>query len=219
MTRWVELRRHSYTKKGAGRSRWTHLSPQGVDAARAEGARLRHVGYVGVSKSPRTLETAVAMGFVVDDTLDIVSAVVVSGEVEFHESWGWPDPWSVYRERIDARPALAACAAAQLDIVQRAVDNVRDGQAVLLIGHGGWIEPTVVAAVDRDALEDWGPSFDHLEGVSLRVDRATFRVDAIHRRAPAHSRVPSVAQPALCDAQRCTRVRSKAPPWFPINLK
>jgi hypothetical protein len=62
MTRWIELRRHSLTKKGAGRGRGSHLSQEGVELARSEGERLRHVRYVAVSESPRTLETAIAMG-------------------------------------------------------------------------------------------------------------------------------------------------------------
>lgn len=184
MTRLVELRRHALTKKGDGRGRGSHVSQAGVDAARAEGARLQWVRYVAVSESPRTLETALAMGFAVDDVVGIAGANV-TGEVGFHEWWDWPDPWRVYSERIKSRPKLAAFAEAQLAIVRQAVSRVSHGEAALLIGHGGWIEPTVVAALGADRVEYWGPSFDHLEGLTLSEDRGQFAVTAVHRRMSA----------------------------------
>lgn len=179
--RWVELRRHSYTKKGEGRGSGSHLSQEGVDAARAEGQRLSGVRYVAVSDSPRTLETAVAMGFAVDDVVGIAGANV-TGEVEFHEWWEWDNPWAVYAERISVRPKLATYASAQLAIVRDAVSRVGDGEAALLVGHGGWIEPTVVAAVGPERIEDWGPSFQHLEGVRLAEEGGSFTVVDVHRR-------------------------------------
>ena len=181
MTRWVEMRRHSYTKKDEGRGRGSHLSQEGIEAARAEGERLERVKYVAVSESPRTLETAIAMGLAVDDIVGIGGANS-TGEVEFHEWWDWPDPWAAYAERMSARPKLAAFAEAQFEIVRQAVARIGDGEAALLVGHGGWIEPTVVAAVGRDHLENWGPSFNHLEGVTLAENDGIYAVAGVHRR-------------------------------------
>lgn len=179
--RWVELRRHSYTKKGDLRGRGSHLSQEGVDAARAEGANLDCVRYVAVSESPRTLETALAMGFAVDDVVGIAGSNV-TGEVEFHEWWEWPNPWAVYAERIRTRPKLAEYAACQVQIVRQAVNAVDDSEVALLIGHGGWIEPTVIAALGDGPVEDWGPPFNHLEGVRLAERDGTFSVAAVQRR-------------------------------------
>ena len=180
MTRWIELRRHSYTKKDEARGRGSHLSQEGVDAARLEGQRLSDVTYVAVSDSPRTLETAIAMGFAVDDVVDIAGSHVTD-EVGFHEWWEWPNPWVVYAERIATRPALAAYSVAQVGIVRAAAERTGSGETALLIGHGGWIEPTVVAAVGVGAAEDWGPSFQHLEGVRLAEDAGTFTVAEVRR--------------------------------------
>lgn len=121
------------------------------------------------------------MGFAVDDVVGITGANL-TGEVEFHEWWDWPDPWKVYAERIKARPRLAAFAEAQLAIVQHAASQVDENETALLVGHGGWIEPTVVAAVGTEHVENWGPSFNHLEGVTLSVKEGTFAVAAVHRR-------------------------------------
>lgn len=121
------------------------------------------------------------MGFAVDDVVAIAGSNV-SGEVGFHEWWEWSDPWAVYATRIAERPALAAYAEEQLAIVRDAVDRVGDGDTALLVGHGGWIEPTVVAAVGPDRVESWGPSFQHLEGVRLAEQDGRFDVTTVHRR-------------------------------------
>ena len=71
--RWLEVRRHSLTKKGAARGRGSHLSGPGITLARAVGAGLGPVGYVVTSASPRAVETAIAMGFAVDDTVEFPS--------------------------------------------------------------------------------------------------------------------------------------------------
>jgi hypothetical protein len=182
MTRWIEFRRHSLTKKGEQRGRGSHLSQEGVELARAQGDRLRHVRYVAVSEAPRSLETAIAMGLAVDDVVGIAGANV-TGDVGFHEWWEWPDPWAVYAERIATRPRLAAYAQSQLQIVKDAVNRVGNGDTVLLIGHGGWIEPTVVAAVAAEQLQNWGPPFDHLEGVRLAEHDGDFALATIYRRS------------------------------------
>jgi hypothetical protein len=86
--RWLEVRRHSLIKKGLARGRGSHLSAQGVALARAVGAKLGPIAHVLTSTTPRAVETAIAMGLAVDDTVDLPSGYV-PGEVEFHEQWTW----------------------------------------------------------------------------------------------------------------------------------
>ncbi len=52
-TRWLEIRRHSLTKKGPARGRGSHLSAQGVALARAVGPELGPAAYVLTSAAPR----------------------------------------------------------------------------------------------------------------------------------------------------------------------
>src|SRR5215471_19815319 len=94
--RYLEVRRHSFTKKGDGRGRGSHLSRAGVEAARAVGAELGPVAYVAVSESPRTLETAIAMGVAVDDLLPL-GAGYSTPEVAHHDQWNWTTPYARYR--------------------------------------------------------------------------------------------------------------------------
>ena len=82
--RWLEVRRHSLTNKGAARGRGSHLSAEGVMLARLVGASLGPFASVVTSASPRAIETALAMGLAVDDTVELPSGYV-SGEVERHQ--------------------------------------------------------------------------------------------------------------------------------------
>ena len=69
--RWLGVRRHSMTKTGMTLGRGSHLSQEGVALARVVGESLHPFAYVVTNASPRAVETAVAMGLAVDDTVDL----------------------------------------------------------------------------------------------------------------------------------------------------
>ena len=56
----IEIRRHSYTKKGESRGKGSHLSAEGVALAREIGHHIGPFDLVLTSDSPRTLETAIS---------------------------------------------------------------------------------------------------------------------------------------------------------------
>jgi broad specificity phosphatase PhoE len=87
--RWLEVRRHSLTKADSARGRGSHLSAEGIARARLVGASLGPFATVVTSASPRGIETAVAMGFAVDDTVELPSGYV-PGEVGHHDQWRRP---------------------------------------------------------------------------------------------------------------------------------
>lgn len=180
--RWLEVRRHSLTKKGPARTRSSHLSAQGVALARAVGAELGPIAYVLTSAAPRAIETAVAMGVAVDDTVDLPSGYV-PGEVGFHEQWTWANPWVRYAELVARGGGLAAVAAAHRAAWTRAVESVADGAAALVVSHGGTIEPTLVACLPQAGHERWGALLGHCDGARLGFADGSF-VDLRFRRAP-----------------------------------
>jgi hypothetical protein len=54
--RWLEVRRHSLTKKGAARGRGSHLSAEGVALARLVGVSLGPFAWVVTSTSPLSFQ-------------------------------------------------------------------------------------------------------------------------------------------------------------------
>jgi len=191
--RWLEVRRHSLTKKGAARGRGSHLSAKGVALARAIGAELGPVAYVVTSASPRSVETAIAMGVAVDETVDLPSGYV-PGEVEFHEQWTWAQPYVRYAELIERGGGLARVAQAHRTIWVGAVGQVDEGEVAVFVGHGGAIEPTLVACLPDADHRRWDRLLGHCDGARLEFADGKF-VDVEFLRAsarpsgPLHSRI------------------------------
>jgi broad specificity phosphatase PhoE len=171
--RWLEVRRHSRTKKGTARGRGSHLSAEGVVLARTVGESLGPFAYVLASASPRAIETAVAMGFAVDDTVELPSGYV-PGEVDHHDQWRWPRPYETYAELVACQGGLAAVAEAHRSAWTQAAEAVADGAAVLVVGHGGGIEPGLVACLPDADHASWGEPLRHCDGARLGVDHGRF---------------------------------------------
>jgi broad specificity phosphatase PhoE len=180
--RWLEVRRHSLTKKGSARARGSHLSAEGVALARLVGGSLGPFAAVVTSASPRAVETALAMGLAVDDTVALPSGYV-PGEVDHHEQWRWPAPYRVYAERLGRGGGLATVAEAHRRCWTGLVAAVPDGTAALFVGHGGGIEPGLVACLPEADHASWGAPFAHCDGARLGFDGGGF-VGVEFLRAP-----------------------------------
>lgn len=179
----MEVRRHSLTKKGAARGRGSHLSAEGVALARAVGANLGPFAHVVASPIPRTLETAIAMGFAVDDIVEMPSGYV-PGEVDYHAQWSWEQPYVRYAEIIAQGGQLARVTAETLAILTRAVTSVPEGSAALVISHGGTIEPALVACLPEADHASWGAGLSHCDGARLTFEEGRFvRVEMRRARA------------------------------------
>jgi hypothetical protein len=95
---------------------------------------------VVTSASPRAVETALAMGFAVDDAVELPSGYV-PGQVEHHQQWRWPRPYSAYAELLGRGGGLPAVAEAYRVAWTGVVEAVPEGAAALVVCHGGGIEP------------------------------------------------------------------------------
>jgi len=174
--RTLEVRRHAYTKHGDTRGRGSHLSQEGVEQARSIGASIGPFAYVAASLAPRTLETAVAMGFAVDDLIDLSCELWEPAQAELAHRAERDDPrlYLRYLELLSAGGAVAALGRRQADLWSRIVMNVSDGAEALLVSHGGLIEPGLVAALPDWPHARWGRGFRHCEGARLHHDGARF---------------------------------------------
>jgi broad specificity phosphatase PhoE len=181
--RWLEVRRHSLTKKGAARGHGSHLSAQGVALARTVGAQLGPFAWVLASPAPRAIETAIAMGFAVDDTTGLPTGYA-SGHASRHEQWAWPEPYVRYAELIGCGGDLATAALAHSGLWADLIAGVPDGATALVISHGGTIEPALVACLPGSNHAMWGAPFSHCDGARLGYNNGRF-VTVQFRRAPA----------------------------------
>jgi broad specificity phosphatase PhoE len=165
--------RHSLTKKGAARGRGSHLSAEGVALARLVGESLGPFASVVTSASPRAIETAVAMGFAVDDVVELPSGYV-PGEVAHHQQWSWPHPYRTYAGLVGRGGGLATVAQAHRRSWTGVVAAVPDGAAALVVAHGGGIEPGLVACLPDAEHELWGAPLGHCDGARLGFHEGRF---------------------------------------------
>jgi len=179
--RTVELRRHSFTKKGDARDRGSHLSQEGVRAAREVGTLFGAFDYVIASTSPRTMETAIAMGHAVDDLVEMPSPVE-TGEVEFHSWRAWADPFTTLRALAGGSKTLSEYMTRESERLLAAARRVDEGGRMLVVGHGGWLESVVAGLLTAGAAATVGGSFWHLDGIRLAItEESRVSVQAVHR--------------------------------------
>ena len=165
----LEVRRHSLTKKGSSRERGSLLSSEGVRAARVVGDTLPAFGYVLTAPERRHTETAVAMGYAVDEMVEWPSGYV-EGVVEHHDQWRWDQPFLRYQELLLTSSVLREVAETHLGHWRHALDQIREGEDALVVSSGGSIEPVLVAAFTAGDLREWGSALHQLDGATLTFE-------------------------------------------------
>ena len=175
--RTIEIRRHSYTKKGDGRGQGSHLSPEGVALARRIGREIGPCDLVLTSPVPRALETAIAMGFAVNDCLEALGdlAPAVSAEIGHHERWAWEAPFVRFAHVVRQGGSTTRMGEQQREAWTRALESVPTGGCVLIISHGRIIESGLVTCIPDGDFAAWGPPFQHCEGVRMTFDEGRFQ--------------------------------------------
>lgn len=161
----IEIRRHSIRQKPGD-----HLSQQGVTLARLVGQNVGPFDRVVTSTLPRAFETAIAMGFAVDEQNELMSSYGNAVEREAP----WPLSLAGYAEVVSNGGAAAKYANQLAALYTKLANFLADGRAALVINHGGVLELGAVACLpDADHIA-WGSHFEYCEGVRLFWDDDKF---------------------------------------------
>jgi broad specificity phosphatase PhoE len=166
MIRRIEIRRHSYTKKGEARGKGSYLPSEGIALAREIGNHLGPFDRVLTSHSPRTLETAIAMGFAVDKQLEALGDISpeVIEEIGHHERWTWEYPFLTFAQFVSRGGPAARMRRQQQEAWMNALESVPANGGVLVIK--GFDPSTQYRLVSREFLSI-------LEKVILRTQRSS----------------------------------------------
>jgi hypothetical protein len=153
--RTIEIRRHSYTKKGEARGRGSHLSAEGVALAREIGSQIGPFDLVLTSQSPRTLETAVAMGFAVDEQLEALGDIPqeVIEEIGHHERWAWEYPFLTFARFVDRGGPTARMGKRQEEAWMNALESAPANGKERSSGASLFLRLAQSASIE-EALED-----------------------------------------------------------------
>ena len=154
----IEIRRHSIRSKPGD-----HLSQAGVTLARRIGENIGPFERVVTSTLPRAFETAIAMGFAVDEQVELMSTYGPYVEAEVP----WPQSFAAYAKAVKRGNATAKYAKSLADYYARVANSLVESGAALVINHGGVVEVGVVASFPTIDYESWGDEADYCEGARL----------------------------------------------------
>ena len=161
IVRTLEVRRHTMrTKPGQ------HLSQAGVDRARRIGSTMGAFDRVVTSTVPRAFETAIAMGFAVDEQLAALNTMGAAVDKEID----WRQGCAAFARVVRQGGATAVYAGRQAALWRQIVLSVPDGGRALVITHGGIVEAGTVGCLPEADYTAWGLSCDYCEGVELCLD-------------------------------------------------
>ena len=181
--RYLEVRRHTMrTRPGK------HLSQAGVTLARAVGEQLGPFDRVVTSTLPRAFETAIAMGFAVDEQIEALGLMPDAVEREVD----WSDGFAAFAAAVARGEATARYARELAAVLREIVDAVPEGGAALVISHGGIIEAGTIGCLPDVDHTGRGRALDYCEGVRLAyADGAFVGVDVLRldRETPIDERV------------------------------
>ena len=161
--RYLEHRRHSI-RDGSG-----HLSQHGVSLARRIGASAGPFELTYTSPKPRAFETAIAMGYAVDEQLDVL-AEWTDDLSDAADHGGFASVGELVRGHGGAAKIARAYRRALLDIAR----SLGDGRAALIVSHSGVVEGSVMICLPKlDGLV-LGRGVGYCEGVRLTFDQDDF---------------------------------------------
>jgi len=163
----IEHRRHSKRKPPN-----PHLNSEGVLIARKIGETMGKFDYVMTSVSPRAIETAVAMGYAVDETVDFSSTVkdLPGTPEELPEG----TPFTEYRQRYESNKYFKEWGNRVKSLLMSHLSTIDLDKKILIISHAGIIEISTAVFLKSSDLSSLGRGVDICEGVRFEFDGNKF---------------------------------------------
>ena len=160
----LEIRRHSLRKNTGG----SQLSQAGVELARKLGDSMGPFAVVATSVVPRARETALAMGFAVDqEMVTLASDEDVYAESDASQWWLAEHPFSTLAALVNGDGAYSRYAHSLAALWRDLLTPLAEQDAALVIGHSGELESALVACFPDADHAAWGGPFDPCEGARL----------------------------------------------------
>jgi broad specificity phosphatase PhoE len=148
-----------------------HLSQAGVDLARWVGRRTGPFDRVMTSRIPRAFETALAMGFAVDEQLEDLAAMPDDAE---DEVGSWDAGFAAWARAVKKGGPAARYGQTLAGLYRRIAESLPEGGAALIVSHGGIVELGAVACLPDADHAAWGPYCRCCEGVRLEYAGGEF---------------------------------------------
>jgi broad specificity phosphatase PhoE len=169
--RLLEIRRHARRERPG-----QHLVQRGVTMAHTLGKKFGPFDLVATSPLARCVETAVAMGFAVDQDRPELAGEDGLGESVpgLPDDFDWDDGYAGFGRLLSQSEPFAAFARGQAAIWLDVARSLPEGGRALIVGHGGAIESGAVAAFPEAEHATWGRTARHCEGALIGLDGDRF---------------------------------------------
>ncbi len=173
----LEIRRHTMRQKPG-----KHLTQAGVTLARRVGAAMGPFARVITSDVPRAFETAIAMGFAVDEQLADLAPL---GDDEVTVALENAQTFADVAQAARRYKAVARRAQKLARLWAAIANGLPEDGAALIVTHGGVIELGLAGCLPDHDFSAWGALCDYCEGVRLTFDgRAFVGADLLRLPAP-----------------------------------
>ena len=170
----LEIRRHSLRKDTGG----SQLSQAGVELARKLGDSMGPFAVVATSVVPRARETALAMGFAVDqEVVTLASDADIYAESDASQWWLADHPFAALASLINTGGAYYRYAHSLAALWRDLLTPLPDQDAALVVGHSGELEAGLVACFPDADHASWGGPFTPCEGARLTFHNRFCEVD------------------------------------------
>ncbi len=166
----LEIRRHSIRANPGD-----HLNQQGVTLARLVGQNIGPFDRVVTSIHARAFETAIAMGFSVDEQVELMSTYGLDVEREAP----WPLSFADYALILQNGGPSARYARQLVEYYTGLMNYISEGRAALVINHGGVVELGVVGCLPDFDFSLWGGPVEYCEGARLYWDDKFIRAEEL----------------------------------------
>ncbi len=163
--RFLEVRRHSIRAQHS-----QHLSQAGVDLARRVGNQMGRFDRVVTSTLPRAYETALAMGFAVDEQIEQLSTL--GNEVQ--AAIQWDAGYAAWAQAAQRSAVVAHYTHAMAELWRSIVRALPENGRALIITHGGIVEAGATGCLPSNTVYSRSAACGYCEGV-----RGTFEGDTV----------------------------------------
>lgn len=158
----IEHRRHSRCDADGN-----HLIQPGVDLARKVGSNMDLFDYVITSPKERAYESAIAMGFAVNEIVKELGPYNKDIASEFtKEAHTFPRIHALLTQKT----FTYQYARQQANLFLELSSKIQDGQKLLMISHGGVVDIPLVYLFPKIDHSAWGPVFGYCEGYRIKIE-------------------------------------------------
>ena len=166
----IEIRRHSI-RSGVD------LSQASVSLARQVGDEIGPFNWVVTSPISRAVHTAIAMGFAVNQTAELLASLENGLPIDCP----YGSSFSEFSKKASSDSSVTQLIKLLANFYQQLAISLPENGSALVINHSGMVEYSTVACLPNENLDHLGDNIKFCEGARITWDNGTFTATKILR--------------------------------------